>query len=210
MSNWEKAVKEKFGFGAKHLNISHNVWIWELWDKEQYPELAKNDNNLLNKLDKLHKEFAESAKKSEGPILQEFINGKSHYIARREGPNILTNDGMNEMGKRSTGETSTTNDFHGVGTGTTTETVSDVSLETEVGRKIIGTKQVVNQTERYGTAFTSDGITEPPQFISEAGIFTLLVAGIMIMRITATPVELDVGKILTLQTNVTHQNGTEI
>lgn len=207
MDNWKKAVQDKFGFDPKHLNITIGRWIIESWDKSIYPELAKNDNNLQSKLDKLHEEFVESSKQSEGPLTQELIVGKHHYIARSEGVNILTNIGMNEMGKRSTAESSSTNTHHAIGTGTTTETISDTVLETEVGRKVIGTRNVVNQTERYSTAFTSADIT-PPQNISEAGILTEAALGVLIMRITATPVELDTGKVITLQTNITHQNGT--
>lgn len=211
MDNWRKSVYDKFGFDPMHLNITVGRWIIESWDKSQFPELAKNDNNLTSKLDKLHKEFAESSKKQEGPLTQELIVGQHHYIAQRKGVNILTNVGMNEMGKRSTAESSTTNTHHAIGTGTTTETISDTTLETEVGRKVIGTRNVVNQTERYSTAFTSADLTvAAPQNISEAGILTLAALGVLIVRITATPVELDVGKVITLQTNITHQNGTEV
>lgn len=209
MDEWEKAVQLKFGCSPEHLNVSKSVWIWELWNKKEFPELEKNDNNLMSKLDKLHEEFAESAKKNEGPLSQEFISAQYRFIAKREGPNILVNGGMNEMGKRSTGETTSTNTNHAIGTGTTTETVNDTALETEVATKVIGTRNVVNQTERYSTAFSSADIT-PPEDISEAGIFIGGFGTIMIMRITATPIELDVGKILTIQTNVTHQNGTEV
>jgi len=206
---WEKAVYDKFGFRAEHLTLSHSVWIVSSWDKAIYPELA-NDNNLISKLDRLFKEQAESPKQNEGPLTNELIAGKNHFIQQSKAKNILTNVGMTEMAKRSTAETATTNDFHGVGTGTTTETVSDIILEAEVGRKIIGSKTTVNQTERYASSFSDTDITSPPQDISEAGIFTLISGGILIMRITATPVELDLGKLVTVQTNITHQNGTEL
>lgn len=210
MDEWEKAVQLKFGVGPEHLNISKSVWIWELWNKKEFPELEKNDNNLMSKLDKLHIEFAESSKKNEGALSQEFISTQYRFIAKREGPNILVLGGMNEMAKRSTAETSSTNTNHAIGTGTTTETVNDTALETEVATKAIGTRNTVNQTERYSTAFSSADLSSPPEDISEAGIFIGGFGTTMIMRITATPVELDVGKILTIQTNVTHQNGTEV
>lgn len=208
--SWKKAVKDRFDFEAQHLNLSHSTWIMESWKKEQYPEL-KNNKHLLHTLDKLHKELAES-KQNEGPISRELIAGKNHFIQRSISKNILTNLGMNEMGRRSTGESSTTNDYHAIGTGTTTETISDTILETEVGRKIMGTKTTVNQTERYATSFNDTDLTvSAPQFISEAGIFSLLSGGILIMRVTAqAPVELDFGLLVSILTNVTHQNGIEI
>lgn len=208
-NEWNKAVKKHFGFDASHLSISHGLWIIESWDKKQYPELAINDDQLLNKIDKLHTELV-AKKRNEGPLTQELISGKMHFLTKKSiGKCILTNVGMNEMAKRSTDNTSTTNTHHAIGTGTTTETVGDTSLQTQVGIKVIGTRDVVNQTERYGTSFTGGDIS-PPKNITEAGIFTAISGGILIMRITTTPVNLDIGKIITIQTNVTHQNGIEI
>ena len=207
-SNWEKAVQEKFGFSASHLSLSHSNWLIESWDSKIYPELA-NDSTLLSKLDKLHKDFASNIKRNEGPLSQEIVAGTNHIISKPT-PNILTNVGMTEMAKRSTIQNSSINSHHAIGTGTTTETISDLTLEAEVGRKTIGATDVVNQTERYASSFNSTDIVSPPQNISEAGIFTELVGGILIMRITAIPVLLDAIEIITLLTNVTHQNGVVI
>jgi len=211
VSDWNKAVKKKFGFHPDHLNLSHGLWIMESWNQDQYPELAINDKNILSKIDKMHEE-AVAKKHREGPLTQEVIAGKNHFLSAdsRIGKCILTSVGMTEMAQRSTGESSTTNAFHAIGSGTTTETLADTTLETELAIKAIGTSQVVSQTERYGTSFVSTDLTSPPQDITEAGIFTLISSGVLIMRITATATELSTGIIITVQTNVTHQNGTEV
>jgi len=208
--DWNSIVHKKLGFDAKHLTLSHSTWIIESWDKSLYPELIKNDSSLLSKLDKLHQNLATSPKLNEGPLTRQLITGKNHFIQQSIGKNILTSEGMTEMSKRSTGQTSSINDYHAVGTGTTTETIADLILENEIGRKVIGTKNTVNQTERYSTSFADIDITAPPQFISEAAIFTEMAGGIMIMRITGVPVELDIGKLVSVLTTVTHQNGVEL
>ncbi len=206
MSNWEKAVQEKYGFDAAHLHTSHNMWIIESWDNKIYPELI-NNSSLTSKLDKLHQDLAQSNKINEGPLSQQLLTGQLSFIKK---PNILTNIGMNEMAKRSTGETSSVNSYHAIGIGSTSETISDVALENEVGRKIIGSQSTVNQTERYSTSFGDTDIVLPPETISEAGIFTELVGGILIARITAIPVILDTGIFITILTNVIHENGVAL
>jgi len=206
LNSWEKAVKKKYGIIAQHLTISKSSWILETWNKNQYPELT-NDKHLLSKLNKLHQELP---KKSEGPDTQQLILGKSKFIAQRKGNNILTLLGMNEMAKRATGETSTINSHHRIGIGTTTENTADTELELEEGSLTIGSADVINQTERYATAFADTDVTSPlPINITEAGIFTAETLGILIMRITFIPIILDVEKIITIQTNVTHENGID-
>ena len=208
---WRRAIKSKFGFEPEHLTLQYNLWTIARWNESEVPELAKNDQNLISKLDKIWKEISETKRKTTvKPLSVTVVNGSisPRCLSYEERLNILTNLGMAEMGKRSTAESTTTNTHHGIGTGITSETVSDTVLQTEVGRKVIGTRAVVNQTERYGTAFTDADVTVP-KTITEAAIFTLLVAGVMILRITAAGQLLDTGNIITIQTNVTHINGTE-
>ena len=205
--DWDQAVKDKFGFDAKHLHISSNTWILQTFKKSEYPEL-KNDSKLLSKLDKITKELCSTSKNTVNPPQSTQVITPHGTIQQEK--NILTLAGMTEMAKRSTGETDTTNTHHAIGTGTTAETINDDELETEIGRIPIGTKATVNQTERYGSVFESTDIDNPPQDISEAGIFTADADGLLIMRVTATPIALPAGLLLAIQTNVTHQNGTEI
>ena len=208
-----------FGVKPIHLTISHNIWTIARWDAAQYSEL-KNDQNLLRKLEKIWLEIAGTDRKGtiEAPLSCSVINGIiPHRELKYPGPlsfedklsNILTNVGMAEMGKRSTAEVTTTNTHHAVGTGVTAEAVGDTALETEVGRVAIGTRVVVNQTERYGSAFADSDIAPVPSTITEAGILTLVAGGVLILRVTAAGQVLDTGNIITVQTNVSHQNGTQ-
>lgn len=211
MDAWHKAILKKFGFAAKHLNITYNPWIITTWRESDYPELAKNDEHLQSKLDKIYEEIAQTTKKTVNmPVSQQMLLGSASFIAQSKAHNILTLLGMSEMAKRSTGDSNSTNGFHAVGIGQSAETINDTTLEDEVGRKAIGSRTVVNQTERYGSVFNSADVTNPPRDISEAGILTANALGILIMRVTSVPVSLPVGLLLTLQTNVTHQNGIEI
>jgi len=120
---------------------------------------------------------------------------------------------MNNMAKNRTSETSDANTHTAVGKGTTAETVSDHvtysgALETEEDRKVNGTEIVVNQTERYGTAFVdTDLASAKPVSITEAGLLTAISSAILVLRVTFTAQVVDTGQIISVQINVTHQNG---
>lgn len=209
-----KAVLETFGFDLKHLTFSHSLWNFALWNQDDYPELAQNDSNILNKLDKIFNEIINTDRNTTSlPIqIENQINGKS-FKSKQNITNILVNGGMNEMGKRSTNESSSTNIGHAIGTGDNTPELTDIILQTEIFRKSIGTRTTVLQTERYGTAFTGSDIGGGPAEITEAGIFTTTSpgpSGIMIARVTSSAFLLETGKIFTLQTNITHKNGIQI
>jgi len=229
---WKKAVQSVFGFDPVHLNLSHNLWTFVTWNKDEVgyisdiqkrvndnPKLAIGDKSgLLAKLDKLMEEMkATDRKTTVHPQQIQLINGifPPRRLVYQRKTNILTETGMAEMGKRSTGESSTTNSHHAIGTGTTAEAVTDHvtysgALQTEKARLAVGTGVVVNQTERYGTAFDADDVTGEPLQITEGGLLTGAAAAMLVLRVTADAQELDTGNIVTLQTNVTHQNGTEV
>lgn len=227
---WTKAVKQKYGFGPEHLQVSHNLWSFATWNKDDVPYIveaqARSDENpkvaigdsnkFLHNLDKIWKEISETSKNTiVKPIQTQLINGLPipKILTYQQRHNILTNDGMADMGKNRTSESAKANTHHAIGTGTTAETVSDHvtysgTLETEQARKAIGTRSVVNQTERYGTAFLDTDITVPKS-ITEAGILTGASSEILVLRVTAAAQVLDTAQIMTVQTNVTHLNGTE-
>lgn len=123
--------------------------------------------------------------------------------------NILTTAGMAEMAKSRTGQTSSTNSHHGIGTGTVSETLGDTSLGTEEDRKSVGSRSVSGTTERYTTAFSDADVSGLPKDITEAGIFTAASGGIMIARVTANAVRLSSGRIITVGTTVSHENGED-
>ena len=198
------SVKKKFGKESIHLTISHNLWSLALWDKKDYPELAINDSKLLGRIMKIYNEISSTDRNTViRPLQLQTVN------------NILVNGGMNEMGKRSTGETASINAAMAIGIGTTTPTLADFELETEILRNPMGTSQTVGQTEQYATAFPGSDLiatpNPPPQNITESGLFTVATPDtpIMTARVTFTVFVLDGGKIFTQLLNISHQNGTE-
>jgi len=193
--------------------FSSGNWSLSLWDAKEYPEFAINDSRLYNKVTKVLNEIISTEKNTVNRPEQFTIcaNNKS-VTAMLNKSNILPNLGMNEMAKRGTGESSSVNLAHAIGTDGTTPTLADESLGTELFRKVIGTKQVVNQTEQYSTAITGTEIPGVPQNIVEAGIFTSLLADepILIAHVTFTVFVLSISKIFLILTNISHKNGTQI
>ena len=202
--------QSKFGLDPIHLTLTYNLWNFATWKADEVQ--FENKKGLLDNLDKAWSELRNTDRNTAvKPLSVSLINGAPipRILSFEDRvPNILTNVGMAEMGKSRTNETSTTNTHHAIGTGTTAAALGDTKLETEVGRKTIGDRVVVNQTERYGTAFTSSDIT-PPKTITEAGVLTLSSNGVLILHVIGAGQLLDTGLIVTIQTNVTHANGTE-
>ena len=213
ITDWafKQACRAKFGFDPIHLTLTSNLWNFATWKEDEVPYL-QNKKGLIDNLDRLWKELKDTDKNTTvKPLSVAVINGcmPPKVVSWQDGvANILPNAGMTEMAKRSTNETSTTNTHHAIGTGTTAAAFADTVLETEVGRKAIGDIVTVNQTERYGTAFTSSDIT-PPKTITEAGVLTLLSGGVLILHVIGAGQLLDTGLIVTVQTNITHANGTQ-
>ena len=214
IADWmfKQGCKAKFGLDPIHLTLITNLWNFATWKEDDVPYL-QNKPGLINNLDRLWKELKETDKNTTvKPLSINVINGcmPPKVVSWQDGiANILPNDGMTEMGKRSTAESTTTNTHHAIGTGTTAAALGDTTLETEIGRKVIGDRVVVNQTERYGTAFTSSDII-PPKTITEAGVLTLAALGVLILHVIGAGQLLDTGLIVTVQTNITHANGTQI
>ena len=208
---FKQGCRAKFGLDPIHLTLQSNIWTFTTWKEDDVPYF-ENKKGLLDNLDRVWNEINEADRNTTvKPVSVSLINGlpipKILNFDDRV-PNILPNEGMKEMGKRSTAESTTTNTHHAIGTGTTAAALGDTTLETEVGRIVIGDRVVVNQTERYGTAFTSSDIT-PPKTITEAGILTLAAGGVLILHVIGAGQLLDTGLIVTVQTNITHANGTQ-
>lgn len=208
---FKQACRAKFGLDPIHISITYNLWNFTTWREDDVPYF-ENKKGLLDNLDRVWNEINETKRNTTiKPVSVSLINGlpipKILNFQDRIA-NILPNLGMTEMGKRSTAESSTTNTHHAIGTGVTAAALGDTTLETEVGRVAIGDRVVVNQTERYGTAFTSSDIT-PPKTITEAGVLTLASGGVLILHVIGAGQLLDTGLIVTVQTNITHANGTQ-
>ena len=121
--------------------------------------------------------------------------------------NVLTDGGLREMALRSTGGTTSQNTHMAVGTGVRAEAASDVALQAEVGRRAMDSRTVDGSTERYTCAFNRVQLGSITRHISEAGIFTLSVGGILVHRVTTDPVTVGIPDTLTITTTVGHRNG---
>ena len=215
---WKQLTSEFFGVShMKHLTISNNFWTFITWNQDEVPHI-KNDSKLNDNIDKLIQEMQNTDRKTTvKPDQIQLISGapKQHKIIsyQQNKENILTNIGMAEMAKRAIGTSATSNTHHAVGVGATAETLNDLTLETEAGRKLVGAKSVVNQTERYGSAFTYANVGSVNQNITEAGIYTGPNSNpnsVLMLRVTSDPQTITVDRVLTVQTNVSHQNGVQI
>ncbi len=209
---FKQGCRAKFGLDPIHFTITYNLWTFATWKEDDVPYF-ENKKGLLDNLDRVWTELSEQGIRNTTvkPISVNTINGMlpPKIISFKDRlANLLPNLGMTEMGKRSTAQSSTTNTHHAIGTGITAAALTDTILETEVGRKVIGDRVVVNQTERYGTAFTSADIT-PPKTITEAGVLTLAAGGVLILHVIGAGQLIDTGLIVTVQTNITHVNGTQ-
>jgi len=206
-------INDKINRITNDPGLSSGIWNVALWNESDYPELAINNQHLLGKIDKIFAEIAATDRNTVIEPLQLEVQafGKS-FFAQRDICNILPNIGLTEMAKRSVGTSTTTNVAHAIGTDNTTPALTDTLLGAEIFRKAIGTKTVVGQTERYGSVFTGSEIASPPKNIVEAGIFTVLTANtaIIIAHVTFTTFVLDVGKLFTIQSNISHKNGVAI
>ena len=208
-------LKDTLGISSLlHLTLSHNFWTIITWNKDEVPYLQHN-RKINETIDKLISEMANTDRKTTlKPEQIQLINGLSKqpkiisYQNKIE--NILTNPGMSEMSKRSVGLSASTNSHHAIGIGTTAESLNDITLENEVGRKEIGTRTVANQTERYGSAFSFADVGSINRSITEAGMLTANVGGILVLRITSDPQPITGDRLVTVQTNISHQNGVEI
>jgi len=202
-------ARAAYGKDPKHLTISASSWSLMTWDEDEVK--LENGPRLLETLDKLRGEIIQDLEAGKmttaRPISAQVLVPRFPNM-KKPIPNIMTTAGMAEMAKRSTGETTTTNTHHGIGTGTTTETVADTTLESEDIRKVIGSRSVSGTVERYATAFHSSDFTGLPKDITEAGIFTAATDGILIVRVTSDAETMSSGRVLTVGTNITHENGT--
>ena len=192
-----------------HYTMRHSRWTIATWDESSYPELAANNAGLDARITKALGEL--DAKRGTGLRMLEAIVGRRRYLYK---DNILTNDGMTVMAGRSVpGIDDTKNTHMAIGTDPTAETLNDTELGAEVARKALGTGSVAGQTERYATSFTHhDLIAGQPASVDiyEAGIFNAAADGVLISRVTGSAQTLVAGKIVTVMSTTTHENGTEI
>ncbi len=184
----------------KHTHTSRSMWLIASFKRANYPTLARNDKSLYDRIIAAVKECNSDVSINLGGV-------RAIYA-----PNILTNAGMHVMAGRSTGDDNTTNTHIAIGTGVTAESIADVQLEAEVARRIIATRSVVAQTERYARSFVYEDLpagSPATVQITEAGILNDPVAGTLISRITGNAQELTDGDLVGITVTTTHDNGAE-
>lgn len=216
---FKKACQDLFGFGPEHLKLQYNTWNISLWNQEDMKILEEKPRDTLKTLDAMWKEISSTDRNTTiKPISTEIKLGlpraPKSLLYSNSFLNIIPTSGLIEMAKRGTAETATTTGTtHGaVGTGTTSEALADVGLETERDRKEFdtdGTRAVSGTTERYGLAFSRSDFAADYD-ISEAALLTKSTGGWCIARVVATPVTVTTGRIMTMQVDITHINGTEV
>ncbi len=216
-----RIIRSAYGVDPRHLHMSKNLWTMALWNADEVPYLREHPSRVLHNLDKLFAELQATDRPTTArpEQLQLITAGKILKYDQRY--NILTNVGMTEIAKRGTAESASTNTYHHIGTGTTAESLNDTGLEAHVAAKTIGTRQVLEQTERYGSVFTADeaGIGNN---IAEAGVSNYVVGThastipgasggpILLMRVTSDPFSIIAGRLFSVQTNISHANGDVI
>ena len=220
-----KSCEDFFGFGLEHLTFTYATWNLSTWKEDDMTEITNNPKNTLKVLDKLWNEIAATDRNTTIRPYETSMTlsiPKARPIQFHAGiNNIITTSGLVEMAKRGTDEHSTgTGSTHGaVGKGdgaggATDEALSDVALESEEDRKAFstdGVAQVSGTTERYGAPFSvSDLASGAGTQITEAGLFTKSSGGECISHVTANAVTVNTGRIMTLQTDITHANGTTL
>jgi hypothetical protein len=204
---------KKHGFGLDHSTIQNNKWTLAVWNEDSVPHF-RDSNHLISDLDSIWKELANTDRNTTVlPEQAEILTDKKNYLLdySKNVDNILTNAGMGDMAKNRTAESSNGTSHVAVGTGTTTESVSDTALETEVDRKAWAEKVTVNQTERYASSFSRSDFSSDVT-LTEAGGFTDDNTGdnILVFRVTYSDKSISTGQIMTTQVAITHVNGTVV
>lgn len=179
-----------------HMNTSYNLWTIATWNQDDVPQF---ENPKVRDLEKIWLEIANTDRNTTVLPIQFQDNL----------PNILTNDGMTNMGQLSTAESVLTNTHIAVGDVNTTELVTNTALGNELDRKVWSEKVVVNQTEKYAGSFVRSDFGQDVT-LKEAGGFTASSGVILVFRVTFADKSITTGQIITLQISVQHQNGVVI
>ncbi len=192
----------------KHINLSYNYWTIATWNQDEVPHF---ENPKIRDLEKIWTEIANTDRNTTVlPNQSELITPFGSLTSgQTKIPNILTNDGMANMGKLSTAESVLDNSHAAVGDDNTTELVTDVALGNELDRKVWSERVVSNQTEKYAVAFIRSDFSMD-EILREAGGFTASSGVIMVFRVTFADKAIGTGQIMTIQVSVQHQNGVVV
>lgn len=209
ISELQRLFQKKFGHPLEHTHLSNNLWTIATWNELEAPYLRPENPSLLNELDSLWSEIANTDRNTTlQPNDAEMVlpSGVHLYTSEHEVDNILTNNGMNDMAKNRTAESSLGTSHIAVGNVGTGELVTDSALLGELARKAWSEKITVDQTERYAASFVRSDFGADPTLV-EAGGFTAAAAGVLVFRVTYAAKVISTGQIMTAQVSVQHQNG---
>ena len=176
-----------------HQAVTSAEWNIQTWNPEEI-DFSKT-KNLIKLLDKLNQT------KEVKPI-QSGIKC-----------NVITTAGLRQMSLRNLpgDHTRTQNTHHAVGIGTRLENLSDESLQSQVGIKEIRSSAEQAGAERYASFFAKSDVGNQDRQITELGIFTAGMDGILFCRVTTDqPYAVNDTATTTASTRFTHKNGTQI
>ena len=148
-------------------------------------EIQNHTNHKLEKINAWKFELFQS-----GRLIDKIINF-----------NIIPDVGIEEMQKRELGISHTSNAYHAIGTGNNPESESDTALQTEVGRKAVGTRTLAGSQAQYRTEWSPSDFAGNSADIIEAGLFTDSTGGICMARVV-NDVALTLSTTKTLTTTV--------
>lgn len=209
--------KKRFGIDPVHQHYTVTPWIISTWNTSEVPELEQFQLSFQDRLRKDPRATDTKHFDHLTKLFDEIANTDRNTVIRpNQEPsvrmNILTNGGMKEMGKRSSGESASVNLYLNTGTGTTAEAATDDttysnSLQTEKSRTLLASKATVDQQERYSGSINDGDVTGEPLNITEAGLNTASSSGKQISRVTFAAQVIDTGYTMAFQSLINHRNG---
>lgn len=217
-SEYARLFQAKHGVDPIHASLKISLWNVCTWNNDDIAGIVSNPRSVGKELDAIWSEANNTERNTVvKPLLSELnystMKNPILYEKPKPIPNILTNVGMNNMAKLSTGESTDTNTHCYVGDDSTpAEAVGDTDLQNELDNKAFdtdGDRETVDQQERYAMAFFRSDFGMDVT-LREAGIGTgiTLPTDILVARVTFADKPVGSGQTMTVQLTATHKNGT--
>lgn len=118
-------------------------------------------------------------------------------------PNMVVTTGKNFISSRMKDATATAMSHMAIGTGNSAPAIGNTTLGTEVGRAVLTSTIVTNNTIQYGATFAAGVGGATTVTIAEAGIFNASSAGTMLCRTTFPVVNKAAGDTIAITWTVT-------
>lgn len=196
---WNHQVKKRFGIPhAIHMVVKTDECQMVLWHEDDVPELFARPNDI-SLHEKLIAEWKQAARNTVAKPLK--------YIRKF---NIITNDGISDISKNRTGETTNTNLWYLYGDASSpAEDLGDHALNNKVfGASFAskGSRASINGTEKYLMPIL---YTDYVGAIREAGLATgpTPPTDILLTHYTFPLVTIATSTLLTALTTITNRNG---